>query len=75
MASDTPFSDEELLKLLRDGDEPASTDLYRRYWDRLYVVASHALGSYEKAEEAVHDVFLRIWKMRDTILIRESLQQ
>jgi RNA polymerase sigma-70 factor (ECF subfamily) len=75
MASGTPLSDEELLKLLRDGDEAAFTDLYRRYWDSLYVVASHALGSYQEAEEAVHDVFLRIWKMRDTIVIRETLQQ
>jgi len=68
------YSDGELLELLRSGDEAAFTDLYRRYWERLYVVASHTLGSQE-AEEAVHDVFLRIWKMRDTIIIRESLQQ
>jgi len=68
------YSDAELLELLRGGDEAAFTDLYRRYWDRLYVIASHTLGSQE-AEEAVHDVFLRIWKMRDTILIRETLQQ
>ena len=68
------YSDGELMELLRSGDEAAFTDLYRRYWERLYVVASHTLGSHE-AEEAVHDVFLRIWKMRDTIIIRESLQQ
>lgn len=75
MAHNTSFSDGELLELLRDGDETAFTDLYKRYWDRLYVVASHTLGSHQEAEEAVHDVFLRIWKMRDTILIRETLQQ
>ena len=74
MADNISYSDGELLELLRNGDEPAFTDLYKRYWERLYVVASHTLGSQE-AEEAVHDVFLRIWKMRDTILIRETLQQ
>jgi RNA polymerase sigma-70 factor (family 1) len=72
---DTSLTDEELLKLLRDGDEAAFTHLYRRYWDRLYVVASHTLGSYPEAEEAVHDVFLKLWKRRDTIVIRETLQQ
>lgn len=74
MLAKISYSDGELLELLRSGDEAAFTDLYRRYWERLYVVASHTLGSQE-AEEAVHDVFLRIWKMRDTIIIRESLQQ
>jgi RNA polymerase sigma factor (sigma-70 family) len=64
-----------LLELLRSGDEAAFTELYRRYWDRLYVVSSHTLGSYQEAEEAVHDVFLKIWKMRGTIVIRQSLQQ
>ena len=64
-----------MLELLRSGDEAAFTELYRRYWDRLYVVASHTLGSHQEAEEAVHDVFLKIWKMRETIVIRETPQQ
>jgi RNA polymerase sigma-70 factor (family 1) len=71
----TSLTDEELLRLLRDGDQAAFTQLYKRYWDRLYVVASHALGSPQEAEEAVHDVFLRIWKNRDTIQVRETLPQ
>jgi RNA polymerase sigma-70 factor (family 1) len=71
----TSFSEEELLKLLQGGDEAAFTEIYKRYWDRLYVVASHTLGSHQEAEEAVHDVFLRIWKMRETIQVRETLQQ
>ena len=75
MAYNTSYSDGELLELLRSGDEAAFTQIYRRYWDRLYVVASHTLGSYQEAEEAVHDVFLRIWKTRDTLVIRETLQQ
>ena len=74
LAYNMSYPDGELIELLRGGDEAAFTDLYRRYWERLYVIASHTLGSQE-AEEAVHDVFLRIWKMRDTIIIRESLQQ
>jgi RNA polymerase sigma-19 factor, ECF subfamily len=71
----TSYSDGELLELLRTGDEAAFTEIYKRYWERLYVVASQTLGSHQEAEEAVHDVFLRIWKIRDTILIRETLQQ
>jgi RNA polymerase sigma-70 factor (family 1) len=74
LADNISYSDGELLELLRSGHEAAFTDLYRRYWERLYVIASNTLGSQE-AEEAVHDVFLRIWKMRDTIVIRETLQQ
>jgi RNA polymerase sigma-70 factor (family 1) len=64
-----------LLQLLQRGDEAAFTEIYRRYWDRLFVVASHTLGSHQEAEEAVHDVFLKIWKMRETIVIRQTLRQ
>ena len=63
------------MELLQRGDEAAFTDIYRRYWDRLYVVASHTLGSHQEAEEAVHDVFLKIWKMRERVVIRQTLQQ
>jgi RNA polymerase sigma-70 factor (ECF subfamily) len=75
LAQNTSYSEEELLELLQRGDEAAFTELYRRYWDRLYVVASHTLGSHQEAEEAVHDVFLTIWKRRETIVIRQTLQQ
>jgi RNA polymerase sigma-70 factor (ECF subfamily) len=62
------------VNILQRGDEAAFTAIYRRYWDRLFVVASHTLGSHQEAEEAVHDVFLTIWKMRETIVIRQTLQ-
>ena len=75
MAHNTPYSEEELLALLQRGDEAAFTEIYRLYWDKLFVVASHTLGSHQEAEEAVHDVFLKIWKMRERVVIRQTLQQ
>jgi RNA polymerase sigma-70 factor (family 1) len=75
LAHNISYSEEELLALLQRGDEAAFTEIYRRYWDRLYVVASHTLGSHQEAEEAVHDVFLKIWKRRETIVIRQTLRQ
>jgi RNA polymerase sigma-70 factor (family 1) len=75
LAHNIPYSEEELLALLQRGDEAAFTEIYRRYWDKLFVIASHTLGSHQEAEEAVHDVFLKIWKMRERVVIRQTLGQ
>ncbi|OLD86233.1 MAG: hypothetical protein AUG85_10905 [Gemmatimonadetes bacterium 13_1_20CM_4_66_11] len=38
--------------------------LYRRYWERLYAFAFRYLRSQQDAEDAVQEVFFRIWRGR-----------
>lgn len=72
MSSYHSHSDEQLFSLLRKDEEKAFTELYERYWKRLLVRANVLLNSSEDAEELVHDIFVRIWKGRQTLVINST---
>jgi RNA polymerase sigma-70 factor (ECF subfamily) len=74
MAVKRNFSDEEIMLLLQQGDEDAFTELYNRYWQRFFIIATHATQSASEAEEIVQDVFLRIWNKRESLDIITSVQ-
>jgi len=63
-------NDEELTRLLRNGDNLAFTEIYNRYWDKLYYIAHKLLKDTDSAEEIVQDVFLMLWKKRETLNIQ-----
>lgn len=63
-------TDEELLCLLKNGHEPAFTEIYNRYWSKLYYVAHKLLKDNCAAEEIVQEVFLVIWKKRSSLNIQ-----
>lgn len=67
-------TDEQLFSLLRKDEEKAFTELYERYWKRLLVRANVLLHSSEDAEELVHDIFVRIWKGRHTLVINSTFR-
>jgi RNA polymerase sigma-70 factor (family 1) len=62
--------DDELTQLLREGNELAFTEIYNRYWDKLYYQAHRLLKDTDAAEEIVQDVFLMLWKKRATLNIQ-----
>jgi len=65
--------DHQLLSLLAEGDEDAFTEIYNRYWKKLYVTAFNRLDDAREAEEAVQNVFLSLWKRRDVLELNFSL--
>lgn len=65
--------DHELLSLLAEGDEDAFTEIYNRYWKKLYVTAFNRLDDAREAEEATQNVFLSLWKRRDVLELNFSL--
>ncbi|HWW39232.1 RNA polymerase sigma-70 factor [Pedobacter sp.] len=67
------LSDIELTNLLTKGDEQAYTEIYKRYWDKIYVVACHRIGDEYEAEEVVQDVFFSLWKRRMALDLKYSL--
>lgn len=66
------IKDEDLILLLRNGDKLAFTEIYNRYWDKLYYIAHRLLKDTDAAEEIVQEVFLAIWQKKDHLNI-ESL--
>jgi RNA polymerase sigma-70 factor (family 1) len=63
------FTDDELTQLLRKGDETAFTHIYNAYWDKLYYIANRLLKDSNAAEEIVQEVFLTLWKKKETLTI------
>jgi len=68
------LDDNDLSNLLKDGDESAYTEIYNRYWDKLYFIAYKLLKDTNSAEEIVQEVFLILWKKRDTLTIQSLTQ-
>ena len=67
-------NDDELTLLLHKGDEAAFTQIYNCYWDKLYFIAYKLLKDTNAAEEIVQEVFLMIWKKRDSLNIKSLTQ-
>lgn len=63
------WGDKELIKLLSKGNDAAFEEIYDRYWDKLFTVAANKLHYLSEAEEIVQDVFLDLWKRRETLEI------
>ncbi len=63
-------SDEDLIRLLQIGDRKAFSVLYDRYWLDLVKKAVFKLGNQDDAEEVVQNVFVNIWKWRQSIHLK-----
>lgn len=67
------YSDEQLVVLMQQDNESAFTEIYNRYWKTLYVSAHNILQLRTAAQDAVQEVFISLWKRRNSVEI-ESLK-
>jgi len=67
-------TDEQLLQLLKEGDQAAFTEIYRRFWKLLFSVAANKLHDPEDAKELVQDVFVSLWKRHEELTIDHSIK-
>ncbi|TGE06130.1 RNA polymerase sigma factor [Hymenobacter fodinae] len=58
------WTDEDLVRALREDDKRAFAEIYERYWELLLGVAYRKLNSRESAEEIVQDLFATLWLKR-----------
>ena len=63
------WDNDALVLGLRADDEKAFTEIYERYWQRLYEMTFRKLGSGAEAEEIVQDLFVALWHKRTTARI------
>lgn len=64
------LTDLETLALLKAGRQDVFTSIYEKYWERLFLKAYHKLGDRTDAEEVVQTVFVKLWKKRTDLQIR-----
>lgn len=65
MSLNSSFDENKLLHELSQGSELAFTELYNRYKNLVYGTALKITKSKVLAEEAVQDVFLKIWQNQE----------
>jgi RNA polymerase sigma-70 factor (ECF subfamily) len=63
------LSDDAILVLFKDNDADAFKEIYLRYWKQVYQVAYKKLQSKELAEEVTQNLFVDLWKRRDSLAI------
>ena len=61
---DTPA---ELAAAVKDGDRTAFREVYNRYNKQLYFTAMQYLRHREMAEDAVQDIFIKLWLKKNTL--------
>jgi len=68
------FSDQELTALLKERDQLAFTEIYRRYWHLLYLHAFKMLNDEDQAKDVTQELFIRFWSKAADMHIKISLK-
>ena len=68
------LTDEQLVILLKKGDQAAFTEIYLRYSEKLAGFAASKLYSLDDARDLLHDLFVTFWETRDELNITSNLQ-
>ncbi len=65
-------TDEQLFQQIKKDDQAAFRTLFDRHYKTLLGTAVNILKNVDAAKDAVQDVFLQIWKKRDTLEVKTS---
>lgn len=68
------IDERKLLLLLRDGDGKAFESLYMRYAEKLSAQLFRLLKSWDEVEEALQQLFVKVWESRENIDSEKSFQ-
>jgi len=67
-------TDEHLLAGIKKGDEKAFQTLFDKYYKSMCYAAYKVLPDEHKSKDFAQEVFLTLWRKRDTVTIHTSLQ-
>lgn len=73
MSAYNTFTDQELIALLKGGDEQAYTEIYTRYWPILFRHSRKMLDDDYQSMDIVQDIFTSLWFNYPTFELNTSL--
>jgi len=73
MAAYSAYTDQELVALLKGGDERAYTEIYTRYWPLLFRHSLKMLHDDDQAMDIVQDIFTSLWFNHQALVFNTSL--
>ncbi len=68
------YDDKGLVRLIRLGDKHAFEEIYHRYHKQLYYLAMKYLKSKNLSEDAVQEIFIKLWQKRDQLDPEKSVK-
>lgn len=69
------YDDPDLVTLIKQGNKHAFEAIFRRYHRRLYFMAMKYLKNSDLAEDAVQDIFLKLWETREKLDPEKSVRK
>ena len=57
----------EIFRKITESDEEAFRDLYYFYYDQIYSLSFSFLKSIDYAEDAVQEIFIKLWNKRSSL--------
>ncbi|SEW34909.1 RNA polymerase sigma factor [Chitinophaga arvensicola] len=66
--------DIDLLHHIRQNDAGAFRELFDRYWQLLFQLASRKTGHAQDAEDMVQELFIELWRKKEPLILQVSLQ-
>ena len=74
MAAWHKLTDQQLVALLKEGDQQAFSEIYVRYGESLAGFAASKLYNLDDARDILQDMFVKLWENRAQIHITSTLQ-
>jgi RNA polymerase sigma-70 factor (ECF subfamily) len=62
-------SDEQLVAFVRNGNEAAFAELFRRHWDNVYKMIYSRIRDRSRTEGMAQEIFMKIWDKRSDLVI------
>lgn len=73
MALYSKATDQDLIALLKKGDQYAYSEIFERYKVILYKHAFRLLRDQDEANDVIQDLFLTLWQKRNSLIFKSSL--
>ena len=67
------MTDAELLAGLRRGETAAFDAIFRAWYPRLVLIADRIVGERQAAEDLAQEVFLELWRRRETLALETTV--
>lgn len=67
------LSDQELVSLIREGNEASFEEVYNRFYGLLYIHAHKRLRNEEEARDVIHELFAALWIKRESLIVSTNL--
>lgn len=63
------YTDEQLVTIVRDGNDDAYAELFNRHWQRVYNMVYSRINDRPVTEEMAQEIFMKLWDKRADLVI------